>query len=202
MARRAPLVLVALLPLALAGCPQEGGGSATPAQPAAGKQDAGKKAEAPAPVKPPEKKPFDLATAKTPWRRAKVGDWAKYKMLSAPGDPVFKFEVTAVEGTKVTMTRKTEAGELKDTQTIDMADEEARYKDPMTYDALDGVPQKQTVDVAGKQVEVLVVKRKKGDSSTELWLAEETLLPFTQCAVKSIRNGKLEIELVDFGAAQ
>ena len=196
-----PVAWAALLlaPLALAGCPQETAQQQpAPAAPTAPAGD--DKPDAPPPPPPP--KPFDMATAKTPWRLCKVGDWATYKMHSAPGNPVFKFEVTAVEGTKVTVARKTEAGELKDTQDFDIAEEEARYKDPMTYDALDGTPQKQTVDVGGKQVEVLVVKRKKGDSSTELWLAEETVRPFVQSAVKSIRNGKLEIELLDFGAAQ
>ena len=189
--------LLLLVPLCT-GCPQDPPPPATKTD-APAKTDEPAKTEAPKPV---EKKPFDLASAKTPWRLCKVGDWATYKMHSAPGAPVFKFEVTQVDGNKVTVSRKTEAGELKDTQTFDMAEEEDRYKDPTTYDALDGAPQKQTVDVAGKQVEVLVVKRKKGDSSTELWLAEETVRPFVQSAVKSIRNGKLEIELIDFGSAQ
>jgi len=160
------------------------------------------------PTAPPPK-PFDLATAKTPWRHSKVGDWATYNMISAKKE--MKFEITKVEGNFITFTvTDTKSGEKLNEPTIDMSEEEGRYKDPMTYDAYakdkDGkeiTPYKEKVTVAGKEIEALVIKRaKSGMGSTELWIAEKDVRPFNQCAVKSIRNGKLEMELLDFGSAK
>lgn len=182
--------------LALCGCPQD----PPPVAPPTGTEPGTAKTDPQPTEAPPPPKPFDVSTAKSPWRLCKVGDWATYKMHSAKGSPTFKFEIIAIDGTKVTVAKKDEAGETKDTSEFDMAEEEGRYKEPASYDALDGQPQKQTVDVAGKQVEVVVLKRKKGDSTTELWLAEDTVRPpVMQSCTKSVRNGKLEIELLDFG---
>ncbi len=196
---------LAVLCLSAVGCPAEkeevAPNDPTPEQ--AGDDKGGETTPPPAP------KPFDLASAKTPWRHSKVGDWATYKMISAKKE--MKFEITKVEGNFVTFTvTDTKSGQKLNEPTIDMAEEEGRYTDPMTYDAYakdkDGKeikPYKEKITIAGKEIEALVIKRaKSGMGSTELWLAEKEVRPFNQCAVKSIRNGKLEMELLDFGTAK
>src|SRR5690606_18385820 len=96
-----------------------------------------------------------------------------------------------------------DTGEMQQQATIDLADEESRYKAPDSYDALDGAPETKTIDFKGRQLEVVIIKRKReGMGSTELWLAEKDVRPFNQCAVKSYKDGELKMELVDFGTAQ
>jgi hypothetical protein len=199
----------ALVALTLAGCPAEETPSANlaPSDDGVGAAPDGDTPDQPAP--PPAPKPFDRATAKTPWKLCKKGDWAVYKMHSA--NKTLRFDVTAVEGNTVKFTVKDDgSGELMQEAEIDLQEEEGRYKDPMTYDALakdkDGneiKPYAEAVEIKGKKIEALVVKRSKdGMGSTELWLAEKDIPPFNQCAVKSIRNGKLELEVVDFGRGE
>lgn len=201
MIRRAPLALVAVVAL---GCPnsQPAGPQQAPAQPATQAQAGQGSTPDATPTPPtPAPKPFDRATAKTPWVRTKVGDWATYK-TSAGRVKQVRFEVTEVTDTTVTFVRKNaESGTVIGDATIDIADEESRYKPWESYDALVQPPYKEKTTVAGKELEVLIVKRAASGNSTELWVAEDEVPPFNQCAVKSIRNGDLELELVDWGRA-
>lgn len=193
------LVCFALL---AAGCPGTDGDSDTP--PTDGDTDgAGDKNGDDTPVAPP--KPFDMSTARTPWKYAKVGDWALYRMHS--GNLDLRFEVTKLNDVAVTFTvTNTKTGEQTNEATDLFEDLEAKYKDPFTYDAYakdkDGKeikPYTEKVTVKGKEIEALVIKRAGLGSTTELWIAEKHVRPFVQCSVKSFKNGKLEIELLDFG---
>ncbi len=197
MNRRAPLALVAVVAL---GCPNsQPAGQQPPAQPTTTAPTAGATEPATPTPPAPAPRPFDRATAKTPWVRTKVGDWATYK-TSAGRVKQVRFEVTAVTDTTVTFVRKNaESGAVLGDATIDVADEEARYKPWESYDALVQPPYKEKTTVGGKELEVLIVKRAASGNSTELWVAEDEVPPFNQCAVKSIRNGDLELELVDWG---
>ena len=85
------------------------------------------------------------------------------------------------------------------TATVELGEEESRYKPWESYDALVTPPYKEKTTVAGKELEVTIIKRAASGNSTELWVAEDDVPPFNQCAVKSIRDGKLELELVDWG---
>ncbi len=208
-----PRTAVAPLALALAlvagGCPESPKAPAPVAAP-----DASQGGAAPAP-KPaaPAPKPFDRASARTPWRLAKVGDFSVYREVAGKGMREVRYEVTKVDGDKLEFTRK-DAGtgaEISGPHPVDLAEEEGRYKDPMTYDGLAQddkgqpiQPSREKVAIGGKELEALVVKRAMpGMGSTELWLAEETVRPFQgQSVVKSIKDGKVQIELLDFGAAQ
>lgn len=197
MNRRAPLALVAVVAL---GCPNsQPAGQQPPAQPTTTAPTAGATEPATPTPPAPAPRPFDRAMAKTPWVRTKVGDWATYK-TSAGRVKQVRFEVTAVTDTTVTFVRKNaESGAVLGDATIDVADEEARYKPWESYDALVQPPYKEKTTVGGKELEVLIVKRAASGNSTELWVAEDEVPPFNQCAVKSIRNGDLELELVDWG---
>lgn len=210
MIRRAPLALVALLPLLAIGCPDSQPAAQSPTQPTpsgapsgapngAPADDAGaQEADTPA---PPPARPFDRATARTPWVRTEVGDWATYRTSSGRVKQV-RFEVTAVTDTTVTFVRKNaETGAELGDATIDVADEEARYKPWESYDALVQPPYTEKTTVGGKELEVLIVKRAASGNTTELWVAEAEVPPFNQCAVKSLRNGDLELELLDWGRA-
>lgn len=197
------IVVCSALCLTVAGCPAPEE-TPTPAADDGAKGEGDAKADE-APAAPPPA-PFNKATAKTPWKHAKVGDWALYSMPTAGRE--MRFEVTGVTDDTVTFTvTNTKTNEVSANPTLQLADEETRYKDPFTYDAYakdkDGneiKPYKEKVSLKGKDFEALVIKRaKEGMGSTELWIAEEHVRPFNQCAVKSIRNGKLELELVDFG---
>ncbi len=190
------------LPLALtllcAGCPGE-----TAAPPPAQPQVAPEAPKTGATAQPtaPVKATFDKASAKTPWKYAQVGDWATYASYAGNETVNMKFEVTGVTDTSVTFTMTYVGKGQPRSVTLDLAEEEGRYKDPFTYDALLGQPETKTIDFKGRQLEVLVVKRgKEGMSSTEMWLAEKDVRPFNQCAVKSFRDGKLQLELLDFGS--
>jgi len=201
-----PRPLALLVPATLAatlltGCPGESSAVKAPAEATA---QAAPTAPAKTPVKAPEPaKPFVREELKTPWKLAKKGDWAVYTMHLPSGDKTFRFEVTDVAERTVTFVRSDpKTGKSYGEETVDLAKEDERYTDPRSYDALDGEPTTQPYELKGKQLEVLVVKRKKeGFGSTELWLAEQDVRPFMQCAVKSLKNDKLESELVDFGSA-
>lgn len=197
MIRRA-LVLAALL--AATGCPADN--AATPANGTVATEPKTTTTTTPTAAPKAAPTPFDRATAKTPWRHARVGDWATYK--SALGKvKLVKFEVTAVSDDTVTFSRKNaESGAVLGDATIDLADEESRYKEWAAYDALVKPPYTEKTTVGGKELEVLIIKRAASGNSTELWVAENDVPAFNQCAVKSIRNGDLELELVDWGRGQ
>ncbi|MCO5166492.1 MAG: hypothetical protein M9894_09020 [Planctomycetes bacterium] len=193
------LVVALTLAAALAGCDSQPAATPQPQQ-----APASRPAEPPkdAPPPKPAPKPFDRASAKTPWVRTKVGDWATYRTAAGRVKQV-KFEVTAVTDTSVTFVRKNaETGAVLGDATIDIADEDQRYKPWESYDALVEPPYKEGTTVAGKELEVLIIKRAASGNSTELWVAEQDVPPFNQCAVKSIRNGDLELELLDWGRAE
>lgn len=205
MARVAASLIPFALALLCAGCPP-------PASPGSG-ADAGGPTSAPAgagaggagtAATAPEPEPFDKATARTPWKYCQVGDWAQYTMFLPGGKKrVMKFVVTDVTDATVGFNvLNGETGEVRSKEEIKLADEEARYKAPNEYDALDGEPQTKTIDFNGRQLEVVILKRKKGDSTTELWMAEKDVRPFNQSAIKSIRNGELMLQLDDFGSAE
>lgn len=150
----------------------------------------------------PAPKPFDRASAKTPWRLVKVGDWATYNSSLGKVKKV-KFEVTAVTDSTVTFVRKNaDTGAELGEATVDLAEEESRYKPWASYDALVKPPFKEKITVAGKELEATVVMRASGGNSTELWVNDDEVPPFNQSAIKSIRDGKLELELVDWGRGQ
>lgn len=187
--------LVALF--ALVGCPDDSR-PATPTPPPTTTTDA---PTTTTPTTTTKAAPFDRATARTPWKHARVGDWATYRMNTGRGNTT-KFEVTGVTDSTVTFIRKhPENGSVQGQPiTIDLADEESKYKPWAQYDALVEPPSPQKMTVAGKEVDGLVIKRASSNgSTTELWVAENDVPAFNQCAVKSIRNGNLEMELLDFG---
>ncbi len=200
-------VLATSLTLALccAGCPQGGSTPATPGTSAAKQPGSGSGGGGKTQAEPPAKPKFDRATAKTPWKYAAVGDWATYSIEVGGGKKrTMKFVVTAVDDATVKFdVLNADTGEVQQTATIDLAEEESRYKAPDSYDALDGAPQTKTIDFKGRQLEVVILKRKReGMGSTELWLAEKDVRPFNQCAVKSFKDGELKMELLDFGTAK
>lgn len=195
MTRRA-LVLAVLL--AATGCPPDTPATTPTTATAEPKANGTTPATTTTPPKPAPK-PFDRATAKTPWRHAKVGDWATYKSSLGKVKNV-KFVVTAVDGDTVTFQRlNADTSAVLGDATIDLADEESRYKEWSAYDALVKPPYTEKTTVGGKELEVLIIKRAASGNSTELWVAENDVPAFNQCAVKSIRNGDLELELVDWG---
>ena len=203
MIRRGSSLVPLALALCFAGCPPpSGGGTQGGAAPTSGPTGAGAGGDAPAPAPAPA--PFDKATARTPWKRCQVGDWATYTMFLPGGKKrVMKFVVTEVTDDAVGFeVRDGESGELRSNERVELAEEEARYKAPNEYDALDGEPATKTIDFDGRQLEVVVLKRKKGDSTTELWLAEQDVRPFNQSAIKSFRNGELMLQLDGFGSAE
>lgn len=190
-------VVVAVVALLATGCPPSKPAAPTPppAQTTEAPKANGTTAKPPAPAP----KPFDRASARTPWRLTKVGDWATYNSSLGKVKKV-KFEVTAVTDSTVTFVRKNaDSGAELGTATVELAEEESRYKPWESYDALVQPPYKEKITVAGKELEATVIKRAASGNSTELWVAENDVPPFNQCAIKSLRDGKLELELVDFG---
>jgi hypothetical protein len=190
MSRHLPLLLALALPTALLGCTD--GDGATKKSSSAKSDEAAKSEAAPLP-------PFDRASAKTPWARCKVGDWAEYK--NAKGETL-RFEVTEVGDDTLSFSAAKDGSPLGDNP-IDLREEERRYQPPRSYDSQSADPVEQTVTVAGKEVQVIIIKRANSNgSSTESWFAEADVPPFVQCMVKSIRNDKLEYDLLDFGRGE
>jgi hypothetical protein len=196
------------LPVALAacllGCPPEA--TTQPAQQSGDATDpaptGGDTAADPAPT--PEAKPFDRASAKTPWVDAKVGDYCVYKMLK-PKEMEIRCEVVEVGDATVTWKRSI-GGEDRGQEVVDLADMEERYQEPTSLDAIEGTPEEKTIEIGGKELKVLIVKRSTSMGSTESWVTRD-LPPFMiaaggWAAVKSHKDGELMQELTDFGSAE
>jgi hypothetical protein len=198
----------ALLALAALGCPGQSTTSAPAPAPPPPSSDTTKGAPA-SPGGKAAAPPFDKSTMKSPWKGVAVGDWAVYRMESAKVKQV-RFEVTAVDDTTVSLVRKNvENGAVLGEWKENLASLEAQWKAPDTYDGLakddkgqDIKPYKEKATVAGKELECTVLKRAGLGSTTELWMAIDQVLPVNQCAVKSYKDGKLELELLDFGRAK
>ena len=155
--------------------------------------------------------PFDRATAKNPWAKAEVGDWAVYKRTM--GNKVMRFEVIEAGDRTVKFTAVTidapDDGSIPSSfpaatgspNVVDLADEEQRYRPPAELDAVTEV-REETVEVAGRSLTVTVVKREHNGSSSEIWYNEDEVRPFVQSCFKSIRDEALQFELLDFGSAE
>jgi len=201
-----PAALRLSLPVALAacllGCPPAP--TVGPAQTDGGDADAGTDGGTTEPAPTPEPEPFDRATAKTPWVDAKVGDYCVYKLLQ-PDEMEMRCEVVEVGESTVTWKRAIN-GQDRGNVVVDLADAEKRYQEPTSLDALDGEPEKQTLEVGGKSLEILIVKRSTSMGSTESWVTRG-LPPFMIAAggwagVKSLKDGELMQELIEFGKAE
>ena len=197
MNRLALILLSSSLAFLAAGCP--GGGSPPPAKSPA---KTAAKAEAPAPKKTVEKepeKPFDRATLKTPWKDAKVGQWALYK---TPGQEL-RFEVIKVEDRKVTWAKTDAEGNPQSEVVEDLAEVEDKYEGAQNMDAVetDKIETKK-VKIGDKEIEVTIVKRKISGDSAENWITT-AVPPFMavggDATAKSMRSGNTHFELIDFG---
>ena len=195
-------LLTCFFALALVGCPSDDS-----SDPYTAPEPTAPAVTEPIPAPPP--KPFKRDELKTPWALAKVGDWALYAMNFGASEKKFRFEITKVEERTVEYVRKDgDSGQVMGgAEVVDLAQEDERYKDPMTYDGLaqdkDGneiKPTPQEVEVAGKKLTVLVIKRAMpGRGSTELWMCEQEIRPFMQSAIKTMKDGVVGAELIDFG---
>jgi hypothetical protein len=144
------------------------------------------------PVKPLP--PLDRDRLKTPWARAKVDDWAKYRfqgriekvfrVVDTSGDDV-AFEIRTLRDGREILDRKV---------TLNLRDEEARYKDPTTFDFT--VVSEETLVIAGKKIRCTKCDRKFGEMHTVNWFSREVPM---DGVVKSIHDGKIMQELLDFG---
>ncbi|MBL4849516.1 MAG: hypothetical protein JKY65_28635 [Planctomycetes bacterium] len=192
------LLLLPALTLTLLGCPS-GGSTADPAKSKTAKTAKTTKTKK-APKKP--KKPFDRKTLTTPWKDAKVGQFAVYNAVQMGGK--IRFEVTKVEDQTVTF--KVIRGSNESSQTVDLADKEERFKDPT---AAIGV-QKDKIEtkamkVGDGEISVQVIKREmKGSGATENWLTT-VVPPFMEAldgnaTAKSFKDGAMLFELVEFGS--
>lgn len=196
----ASLSLLTFVTLSLLGCPS--GGAAAPKKTKSAAKTAAKtpaaKTEAPAP------KPFERASAKTPWKDAKVGQYAVYAMAQMGGKKM-RFEVTKVEDAQVTFKiTRPDGGESE--QPVDLAEKEEKFQ-PATE--MDGVLkdklETKTIQVGGKDLEVQVVKREYAGNSAENWITAG-LPPFMDvggsATAKSFKDGAVVFELVEFGGGE
>lgn len=197
------LSLPAALAACLLGCPPE----ATTAPPAASPEASAPAETTPAttPVAAPSRAPFDRETAETPWADAKVGDWCEYKMFQ-PKEMTMRVEVVEV-GDDTLVWKRAIDGSDRGTETVDLAEEEERYQDPRSLDAIDGEPEEKTIEIGGKELKVLIVKRKAPNGAqTESWVTRDLPPIMTQAggwaSVKAFRDGELMQELIDFGSAE
>lgn len=197
----------ALLALAALGCPGSNTATPPPPTPPPSTGDTTKGAPSSTGTKPAAP-PFDRSTMKSPWKGVAAGDWVLYRMESAKVKQV-RFEVVSVDDASVSLIRKNnENGAVLGEWKENLATLESQWKSPDSYDGLakddkgqDIKPYKEKATVAGKELECTVLKRAGLGSTTELWMALDQVLPVNQCAVKSYKDGKLELELLDFGRA-
>jgi len=204
MARRlvAPTAALAL-GLGLAGCPGDASTQPTP-PPASPSPTGGDAASADTPTPAPS--PFDRDSLETRWADAEVGDWASYK-IHVPREMNFRFEVTEVGERTVTVKQTDlDSGEVRQTREVDLAEEEERLQDPRELGGMTEDPKTETMDFGGEPLEVLVIKRKGAGSTIESWLTEAGPPPFMDSVgwtiVKSLKDGSLNYELLEFGSAE
>jgi len=192
------LVLLPALTLPLLGCPSGGG---TPA-PQKTKTAA---AATPKPSKAPEKpkKPFVRAELKTPWKDAKVGQYAVYTMAQMGGKKL-RFEVKKVEDRTVTYTI-TRPGGSSDDDTVDLAEKDEKYQVPTELlGVLKDKIEDKKMKVGEAEISVKVIKRElKGGGSTENWITTD-VPPFMEAlsgsaTAKSSKDGGVQFTLVEFG---
>jgi hypothetical protein len=195
------LVLLPALTLPLLGCP--GGGSA-PAPQKTKTAAAATPKKTKAPEKP--KKPFVRAELKTPWKDAKVGQFAVYEMKQMGGKKM-RFEVTKVEDRTVTY-KITRPGGGSSEDTIDLAEKDEKYQVPTELlGVLKDKIEDKKMKVGEAEISVKVIKRElKGGGSTENWITTE-LPPFMEAlsgsaTAQSSKDGAVHFILVEFGGAK
>ena len=204
MSLRAParLSLLTLVTLTLLGCP--GGGAAAPKK--SGKTAVTKSAtKTPAgKVAIPEPEPFDRATAKTPWTKAKVGQYAVYTMAQMGGKKM-RFEVTKVEDSSVTFKIVRPDGSESE-EVVDLAQKEEKFELATEMDGvLKDKLETKTIKVGERDLEVQIVKREYAGNSSENWITSG-LPPFVDvggsATAKSYKDGAVTFELVEFGGGE
>jgi hypothetical protein len=180
----------------LVGCP----GSSTPPVKVAG---AGKTKSKKTKPKPKPKKPFVRKSLKTPWAKAKVGEWAVYKMSSGEN---MRFEVMKVEERTVSWGRTDKEGKPKGSLVVeDLAKREEKYEGAEKMGLVDKTKLKSLkMKIGEKEIDVrVVVRNAPGGGSATNWVTK-VVPPFMgvggDATAKSIRDGGTMFELVDFGS--
>ena len=195
------LVLLPVLTLPLLGCPS--GGAAAPQKTETAASSATPK-KSKAPAKP--KKPFVRAELKTPWKDAKVGQYAVYTMAQMGGKKL-RFEVTKVEDRTVTY-KITRPGGSSDEDTVDLAEKDEKYQVPTELlGVLKDKIEDKKMKVGEGEISVKVIKRQiKGGGSTENWITLE-VPPFMEAlsgsaTARSSKDGGVQFTLVEFGGGK
>ena len=202
MGRLAGLAVVVVV---VAGCTTEvaeSTGTAATSEPAEGSSEpAAAASAAPGAAPEPEPEPYDRAKAKSPWARAKVGDWLEVSLIS--GQIRHRWEVTALGEASVTFAMfkvsKDGAKELDRESTVDLRKEEKGWRDPRTFDAVTEVKEDVAFKLADREVTCLVVTREYGGRATETWYCFD--LSLNGAVVKSIRDGDVNLEVTGFGGS-
>lgn len=188
------LALLPFLTLPLLGCP--GGGAPPPAKT--------KTAASPTPKKSakPKKpvKPFVRAELKTPWKDAKVGQYAVY---TTGNGGKLRFEVTKVEDRTV-IYEVTRPNGSKGDVPVDLAKKDEKYQVPTELlGVLKDKIEDKKMKVGDGEISVKVIKRQAGGNASENWITTE-IPPFMEAlsgsaTAKSSRDGSELFTLIEFG---
>jgi hypothetical protein len=154
------------------------------------------------------------AEDENPYKNAKVGDWAKYKMAIKAGGTAMESEqkqtVTARTETEVTIEMVMVMGgkENKATFTVKLNEKFEPYKmKNVETEVKEGASGSEALTINGKSVdtkwkELEVINKLQGTemkSKVKLWFSPDVKLGLAKMESDSGAMGKTTLELVDFG---
>lgn len=130
----------------------------------------------------------------SPWRHTKVGDWAEFKPHFSP-TKTFRHEVTKIENGSVTFTIG-EKGKPGRAITESFEELDKGYNPPESLKPAPKIEEKE-FKVGDTTLKCIVYYREGLGNKTETWLCKE--FPLNNGQIRSVRNGKLELNLVAWG---
>ena len=190
---RTPLIrlaFVAFLTLSVVACKEKAASKDTKDGKAAskdGKKELGKKKE----LNIVHMKQSEMVS---PWRHAKVGDWAEFNPHFVPGK-TYRHEIIRIEKGAITFTLG-EKGKPGREITESFEDLEKGYNPPESLKPLPKIVEKEFKAASGT-LKCVVYYREGLGSKTETWLCKE--FPLNDGKIKSIKDGKLNLQLVAWG---
>lgn len=133
----------------------------------------------------------DITKLKSPWRHAKVGDWARYKSSFLPGKTML-YTITKIEAGQLTYTLDIE-GRPQQEYTRNLEDLDDGFSPPESLASKPKVEKKELKTASGTlQCEVYIDDRPRTPRVN--WLCRD--FPFNSGIVKTLKNNSVTVDLI------
>lgn len=150
---------------------------------------------------PPPVKARELSSINSPWRTAKVGDWAEFAPhFGQPG--VFRHEVIEIRANEIVfkIVNVTTGKSVNDSIPLSFEDAEKSYNPPEKLVPKPSKIEEVEIDVGGKKLKCVYYVREALGGKTETWLCND--FPLNGGVVKSIKDGNLNLDIKAFNKVE